>query len=86
LAQAAARHASVQAQLDESRLQFAEAKTEAEQAEAQALQAKAEAEQAKAEALQARDSLNEIVNSTSWKATGPFRKAANFYKKSLGIF
>jgi SAM-dependent methyltransferase len=121
LAQAAARHASVQAQLDESRLQFAEAKTEAEQAEAQALQAKAEAEQAKAEAekakaeaeqakaeaekakaeaeqakaeaeqakaeaLQARDSLNEIVNSTSWKATGPFRKAAIFYKKSLGIF
>jgi SAM-dependent methyltransferase len=67
LAQAAARHASVQAQLDESRYQFAEAK--------------AEAERAKVEAQQAKDLLNQIFNSTSWSLTLPIRKSLDILKK-----
>jgi hypothetical protein len=69
LAQAAARHASVQAQLDESRYQFAEAK--------------AEAERAKVEAQQAKDLLNQIFNSTSWSLTLPIRKSLDILKKLL---
>jgi chromosome segregation ATPase len=69
LAQAAARHASVQAQLDESRYQFAEAK--------------AEVERAKVEAQQAKDLLNQIFNSTSWSLTLPIRKSLDILKKLL---
>ena len=70
----------------QEKLEIQQSGLENQQAKSEAEQAKAEAEQAKAEAEQAKDSLSQIVNSTSWKAMGPFRKAANFCKKLLGVF
>jgi SAM-dependent methyltransferase len=67
LAQAAARHASVQAQLDELRRRFAEAK--------------AEAEQARAEAEYFQKEHYKIVNSTIRKVTYPLRNLKDKFRQ-----
>jgi len=65
LAQAAARHAYIQAELDRLRYQFAAAKTEAEQA--------------RAEAEHYQRVSSEILNSKTWKITNPIRKLKDVF-------
>jgi len=81
LAQAAARHSAVQAELYNIKDESQQAKTTAEKAKAEAEQAKAEAEQAEAEANEKGRILRELQESTSWKVTKPARRAMDTLRR-----
>ena len=70
------------AEAQQATLEAKEAKESLEAWRAEAQQATLEAKQANLETQNCKDSLNQVLNSTSWRAMAPIRKVANAYKEA----